>query len=40
MSHYHVMAAETGHKQALLAEFVELLALKAEQGIAATITSA
>lgn len=30
MSHYHVMAAETGHKQALLADFVELLAQKAD----------
>ena len=35
MSHYHVMAAETGHKQALLADFVELLAHKAELGLAA-----
>jgi glutamate/tyrosine decarboxylase-like PLP-dependent enzyme len=36
MSHYHVMAAETGHKQALLAEFLELLAQKADLGLAAT----
>jgi hypothetical protein len=36
MSHYHVMAAETGHKQALLADFVELLAQKADLGLAAT----
>jgi hypothetical protein len=35
MSHYHVMAAETGHKQALLADFVELLANKVELGLAA-----
>ena len=33
MSHYHVMAAETGHKQSLLADFVELLAQKVEQRI-------
>lgn len=33
MSHYHVMAAETGHKQELLADFVELLAQKIEQRI-------
>jgi glutamate/tyrosine decarboxylase-like PLP-dependent enzyme len=35
MSHYHVMAAETGHKQALLADFIELLANKVELGLAA-----
>ena len=35
MSPYHVMAAETGHKQALLAEFLELLAHKVELGLAA-----
>jgi hypothetical protein len=29
MSHYHVMAAETGRSQALLADFVELLAKQA-----------
>lgn len=32
MSHYHVMAAETGHKQSLLADFLELLAQKVELG--------
>ncbi|MEO8026112.1 MAG: pyridoxal-dependent decarboxylase [Bryobacteraceae bacterium] len=35
MSHYHVMAAETGHKQALLADFMEVLAQKVDAGIAA-----
>jgi hypothetical protein len=35
VSHYHVMAAETGHKQALLADFVELLANKVELGLGA-----
>ncbi len=35
MSHYHVMAAETGRKQALLADFVELLAQKVDVGLAA-----
>jgi glutamate/tyrosine decarboxylase-like PLP-dependent enzyme len=35
MSPYHVMAAETGHKQDLLAEFVELLAQKADLALAA-----
>ncbi len=34
MSHYHVMAAETGHKQELLAEFVEMLAAKVEARLA------
>ena len=29
MSPYHLPAAETGHRQALLAEFVEKLAAKA-----------
>ena len=33
MSHYHVMAAETGHKQELLAEFLEVLAQKVELGM-------
>ena len=35
MSPYHVMAAETGHKQSLLADFVESLAHKVELGLAA-----
>ncbi|MDE3195211.1 MAG: hypothetical protein KGN84_02630 [Acidobacteriota bacterium] len=35
MSPYHVMAAETGHRQSLLAEFVEALAACAEEGISA-----
>ncbi len=33
MSHYHVMAAETGHRQTLLEEFVELLAQKVQLGL-------
>jgi tyrosine decarboxylase len=35
MSPYHVLAAETGHKQALLAEFVEQLAREADEAVAA-----
>jgi glutamate/tyrosine decarboxylase-like PLP-dependent enzyme len=33
MSPYHVLAAETGHKQSLLAEFMEVLSNKVEEGI-------
>ena len=33
MSPYHVLAAETGHRQALLAEFVERLAAKASAAV-------
>ena len=34
MSPYHLLAAETGHRQALLAEFVERLAAKASAALA------
>lgn len=33
MSPFHVIAAETGHSQSLLAEFVATLASAAEEGI-------
>ncbi|MCZ2150585.1 MAG: hypothetical protein LC126_22780 [Bryobacterales bacterium] len=33
MSPYHVLAAETGHKQSLLAEFMEVLSNRVEEGI-------
>jgi hypothetical protein len=33
MSPYHVLASETGHKQSLFAEFMELLSAEVKEGI-------
>lgn len=35
MSPYHLLAAETGHHQSLLAEFMEKLGEKAQEAICA-----